>query len=488
MNKILKGEWKFDGLVMSDWGAVHNTMEAVLNGTDLEMGTDLSMLPHPDYHKFFMGDTVIALVKSGRIAESVVDEKVRRMLRVMFRTHMMDHQRPKGSYNTPEHQHTALKIAEEGIVLLKNEDHLLPLSQNSVKSIAVIGVNAARPQSKGGGSSQIKAFYEVTPLMGLRNIAGDRVRISYAQGYKIERGAEADPALIKEAADAAAAADVAIVVGGWTHGYNYSVWSDNAYDAEDIDKPDMHMPFGQDALIKAVLKANPRTVVVLTGGGPIDMQQWVDPAKSILQAWYPGMEGGNALAKIIFGEVNPSGKLPVTFPRKLEDCPAHKLGEYPGNGTTVNYKDDIYVGYRYYDTYGTAPLFAFGHGLSYTSFEYGNLKVSATGKTKATVSFTLKNTGKMAGAEVAQVYVKQEKSNLPRPEKELKAFRKVFLQPGEQTTITLVLDQSAFQYYNDQLNKWVVEPGVFDILLGGSSRGISQSGKLSLSGLPMADR
>ncbi len=285
INKILKGEWKFNGVVISDWGAVHNTLEALLNGTDLEMGTDLGMRQPRDYGKFFLGDTVIALVKSGQVPMNVVDEKVRRILRVMYRTHMMDHDRKKGEYNTPAHQQTALKIAEEGIVLLKNEDHILPLDRASVKSIAVIGVNAARAQSMGGGSSQIKAFYEITPLKGLQTLAGDAIRINYAQGYKIERGAQADEALIKEAAAAAAAADVAIVVGGWTHGYNYKVWNDNAYDAEGFDKPDMQMPFGQNELIKAVLKANPRTIVVLIGGGPIDMTQWVDQAPGILQAW-----------------------------------------------------------------------------------------------------------------------------------------------------------------------------------------------------------
>jgi beta-glucosidase len=478
INKILKGEWKFDGLVMSDWGAVHFTREALLNGTDLEMGTDLGMKEPRDYHKFIMGDTVISLVKSGQIPESVVDDKVRRILRVMYRTHMMDHSRKKGEYNTPAHQQTALKIAEEGIVLLKNDDHILPLDKSSIRSIAVIGVNAARPQAAGGGSSQIKAFYEITPLAGLKTLAGKDIRISYSPGYRIERGAQADEGLIKEAAAAAAAADVAIVVGGWTHGYNYKVWADNAYDAEGIDKPDMQMPFGQNELIQAVLKANPRTIVVLIGGGPIDMTRWVDQTKGILQAWYPGMEGGTALAKILFGRVDPSGKLPVTFPRKLEDCPAHKLGEFPGDGVSEKYNDDIYVGYRYYDTYHVQPLFAFGHGLSYTSFEYGNMKIVSDGG-KTTVSFTLKNTGKVSGAEVTQLYVKQEKSELPRPEKELKAFSKVLLLPGEEKKISLTLDGPAFQYYNDKLGKWVEEPGVFDILVGSSSRDIRLTGQVT---------
>ncbi len=424
INKILKGEWKFNGVVMSDWGAVHNTMEALQNGTDLEMGTDLSMRGKKDYSKFFMGDTVVALVKSGQVAESTIDDKVRRLLRVMYRTHVMDGQRKAGEYNTAEHQQTALHIAQEGIVLLKN-DHILPLQRGVVKSIAVIGYNAGRRQSMGGGSSQVKAFYEVMPVEGIAKAEGKGITLSYSKGYNIERGAVADPALIQEAATAAAKADVAIIVGGWTHGYNYSVWNDNAYDAEGTDKPDMNMPFGQNELISAVLKANPNTVVVLMGGGPVDVSPWIGQVKGLIQAWYPGMEGGTALAGILFGDINPSGKLPMSWPKKLEDCPAHKLGEYPGDGKTVHYKDDIYVGYRYYDTYKVEPRFPFGFGLSYTSFAYSGLKVQP-GQQSATVSFTLQNTGKQAGGETVQVYVKEKQPLLPRPDKELKAFQKLF--------------------------------------------------------------
>ncbi|MDB5110369.1 MAG: glycoside hydrolase family 3, partial [Mucilaginibacter sp.] len=478
ITQILKKEWGFKGAVISDWGAVHSTLQAIWNGTDLEMGSDIGMRPKVDYGKFFMGDTVVTLVKSGKVPEYLIDEKVRRILYVMFKTNMIGGKRKPGEYNTKAHQQTALKIAEEGIVLLKNEHKTLPLSSD-IKSIAVIGYNAERTQALGGGSSQIKALYEITPLEGLKNIAGKNIKITYAKGYNIERGAVSDPGLIKQAAEAAAKSDIAIVVGGWTHGYNYNQWSDNAYDAEDTDKPDMHMPFGQDELIKEVLKANPKTIVVLMGGGPIDMTQWIDHTPAILQAWYPGMEGGNGLAKIIFGQVNPSGKLPMSFPKKLEDEPAHKLGEYPGNGVTVNYTDDIYVGYRYYDTYKVNPQFAFGHGLSYTNFKYSNLHVNASGK-KATVTFIVKNTGAMAGAEVAQLYVKQEKLNLPRPEKELKGFEKVFLKAGEEKKITMNLNEDAFRYFNDAKRAWVMDPGVFDFIVGSSSRDIRLTGKGTL--------
>lgn len=479
MNQVLKKELGFKGLVMSDWGAVHHTQQALWYGTDLEMGTDLSMLPNPNYGKFFMGDTVIALVRGGKLPEALIDDKVRRILYVMHKTNMIGGTRKKGAYNTKEHQQTAAKVAEEGIVLLKNEGGLLPLDKTKIRTVAVIGYNAERTQSMGGGSSQVKAFYEVTPLQGIQKMVGLSADIIYAPGYSIARGAGADGLSISKAVEAASRADVAIIVGGWTHGYNYSVWSDNAYDAEDTDKPDMKMPFGQDQLIKAVLAANPRTVVVLMGGGPIDMQQWVGDAKAIVQAWYPGMEGGNALARILFGQVNPSGKLPMTFPKKLEDVGAHALGQYPGDTVNVYYYDDIYVGYRYFDTWKVEPQFAFGHGLSYTSFAYSNLKVTPMGK-KASVSFTLKNTGSREGAEVAQVYVRQERSALPRPDKELKAFRKVSLKPGEQRTITLTLDEEAFQYYSDVQNKWVLEPGNFEVLIGSSSRDVRVSGKVRM--------
>lgn len=480
IDTILKGEWGFKGIVISDWGAVHNTMEALENGTDIEMGTDLSMLPNPDYHKFFMGDTVLTLVKSGAIPEALVDDKVRRILRVMFKTHMMDHTRQKGAFDTKGHQEVARKVAEEGIVLLKNDTHILPLSRGTVHTIAVIGANADRPNGLGGGSSQVRSLYEITPLQGLKNLVGDNVQLTYAQGYTIARGAQADQALISQAAEAAAHADVAIVVGGWTHGYDYTVWKDNAFDAEDVDKPNMDMPFGQDELIRAVVKANPRTIVVLMGGGPIDMTRWEGDVPGIVQAWYPGLEGGTALAKILFGEVNPSGKLPMSFPRKLEDVPAQKLGEYPGDGTTVHYNEGIYVGYRYYDTYKVAPLFPFGHGLSYTTFGYDDLSVAPAGKDRVTVRFTVRNTGKRAGAEVAQVYVHQARSSVDRPDKELKSFEKVYLEPGASKVITLTLDRDAFQYYNEARRQWVLEPGRFDFLVGSSSRDIRLQGNIVL--------
>ncbi|GGF04130.1 glycoside hydrolase family 3 C-terminal domain-containing protein [Hymenobacter cavernae] len=508
MNTILKEEWGFKGLVMSDWGSVHNTQDALRNGTDLEMGTDLVLKSNnvdqsaatasasattarPDrtggytqtlYDRFFLAAPALEAVKKDPALVPMLDDKVRRILRVMYATNMMgDTKRKPGAFATKEHQATALKVAEEGIVLLKNEGNVLPLSK-SVKTVAVIGANATRENAMGGGSAQLRPKYEITPLQGLKNALGAQANITYAQGYKIARDQKADPQLIAEAVAAAKAADAVIYVGGSIHGYDYSKWSDNAYDAEGTDKPDMKMPFGQDELIQAVLKANPKTVVVLLGGGPIDVSPWVGQTKALVEAWYPGSEGGNALAHVLFGEVNPSGKLPFTFPAKLEDSPAHKLGEYPstpGNELKQTYKEDIFVGYRYFDTYKVTPQFAFGHGLSYTTFDYGKLAVKP-GAQSATVTLTVRNTGKVAGAEVVQLYVKDEQAAVKRPEKELKAFEKVFLKPGESKTVTLNLGADAFQYYDEGKKQWVLEPGKFQVLVGSSSRDIRQTGSLTL--------
>lgn len=466
---ILKGEFKFKGLLMSDWGAVHNTMEALWNGTDLEMGTDLMGKP---YDKFFLGDTVISLVKKGVIDEKLVDEKVRRILYAMHRIHKFGGRKP-GAFSTKEHFAIARKVAEEGIVLLKN-DNILPLKASGIKKIAVIGVNAARLQSEGGGSSQVRTRYEITLLEGLKNLVGNAVDISYSPGYAIVKKAGFDQRLIDSAVAAARHADVVIFAGGWTHGYNNYSWTDNAYDAEGTDKPDMTLPFGQDRLIDAIVNANPNTVVVLMGGGPVDMTAWIGGVPAVIQAWYAGSEGGNALAKILFGIVNPSGKLPMTFPKHLAESPAHALGQYPGDSINVHYADDIFVGYRYFDTWKVRPQFAFGHGLSYTTFSYADMQVTA-GNQSATVSITVSNTGKVPGAEIIQVYVRQEVSELQRPEKELKGFVKIFLQPGESKKLKIPLEKDAFQYYNDLKHKWVLEPGAFTILCGSASDDIRAS-------------
>ena len=479
VNMVLKDQLGFKRVLVSDWGAVHNTMEALLNGTDIEMGTDLSMLPNPDYNKFFMGDTVVTLVRNGQVPESVVDDKVRRILRVMFAIHKFGHHSP-GAINTADHQETALKIAEEGIVLLKNKDHLLPLDTTNVKTIAVIGANADIKFASGGGSSQVPAKFEITPLEGLRQLVGNKVSITYASGYKNVKDFDGDPQLIEQAVAVAKSADAVIYVGGWTHGYNPEDFHHTkAYDAESVDKPNLQLPFAQDTLIKSILHANPNTVMVLMGGGPVDMNQWIGQAKSIVQAWYPGMEGGTALAKIIFGQVNPSGKLPMTFPKKLTDTPAQTMGEYPGKNLKEHYNEGIFVGYRYYDAYDVTPQFCFGHGLSYTTFKYSDLKIMP-GDHMATVELTVTNTGRMAGKEVVQVYVHDESTPVRMPEKQLKAFKKISLQPGESKKVVLVLSQHAFEYYSGKDGKWEMPNASFDILVGSSSRDIRLKGPLQL--------
>ncbi|RKR81967.1 beta-glucosidase [Mucilaginibacter gracilis] len=485
IHDILKVEWGFKGLVMSDWGSVHHTLDALKNGTDIEMGSDLVWLsksvsqtgvvnrgeiPRSVYDHFFMADSALAMVKSGRVSETFIDDKVARILRVMFKTNMIGTKRKPGEYNTANHQQIALKVAEEGIVLLKNESGILPLKKEAIRSIAIIGENASRENAMGGGSSQIKARYEISPLQGIKNLVDSSVIINYAQGYKIARGQQANEELIKDAVNAVSKSDAAIVFCGWTHGYNYSKWEDNAFDAEGVDKKNLDMPFGQNELISAVLKANPNTIIVLMGAGSIDITQWVDKAKGIIEGWYPGMEGGNALAKVIFGVVNPSGKLPFTFPKKLADSPSEKLGEYPGKDGTEHYNEGIFVGYRYFDTYHVEPQFPFGFGLSYTSFTFKGLSTKFAGK-RITATLTVKNVGSRAGAEVVQLYTHKQNSAVSRAEKELKGFEKVFLKAGESKKVTIQIELDALKYYDEVKRNWVIEPGNYDLILGNSSRG-----------------
>ena len=476
LNDILKGELGFDGLVVSDWSAVKGT-DAVTAGIDIEMGTDLEQMARGqeiDYSKFYLADTVVALVKNGDVDEAIIDEKVRRILRVMFRIHKFD-ERPPGEYNTPEHQAVARRIAEEAIVLLKN-DNVLPLQKDNIKKLAVVGANASHKHAGAGGSSQVKAYYEITPLQGLKNGFLDRAEITYRPGYEIKKGGTSDQRLINEAVKAVVEADAAIYVGGWIHGFS-DEWNDNAYDAEALDKPSMQLPFGQDELIEALLAANPNTIIVLMGGGPIDMRRWKGQAKAIVQAWYPGMEGGNALTDILLGAINPSGKMPMTFPEKLEDSPAHSVAAYPDENLVIDHKDGIFVGYRYFDTYGVEPAFAFGHGLSYTTFNFADLTVNKAGEA-VTVNLKLTNSGEMAGSEVVQVYVKDIEASVERPDKELKAFQKVKLEPGASRNVTVQLDKNAFSFYDETKSEWVVEPGKFEILVGSSSRDIRLRGEL----------
>ena len=464
LNRLLKGEWGFRGLVVSDWAGVHDTAEAVLNGLDLEMGTD------KPYEDFFLAGPYLAGLRSGKYPMAGLDDKVRRNLRQIIATKMPGG-RPEGSLNSRAHQETARRVAEEAMVLLKNEDGFLPLDDRRLKNVAVIGENATRLQAAGGDSSRIKAFYEVTPLEGIVRRVGGRLNVIYSEGYR--QGG--DKGLAERAEAAARAADVVIYVGGLNH--------DRGGDTEGADRHDLKLPCGQAELLPRLLKANPRTVVVLAGGSPMEMEPWLAGARAVLLSWYSGMEGGNAIARTLFGDVNPSGKLPCTFPKKLVDSPAHALDAFPGRDGVVKYEEGLLVGYRWFDTRNIEPLFPFGFGLSYTSFEYTGLGLvpgDSSNGTLVTVEFDLANTGAREGAETAQLYVQDVASALPRPVKELKAFRKVPLKPGAKQKISIPLGRDAFAYYDPSRPGWVAEAGDFKILVGSSSRDIRLAGTFTL--------
>jgi len=464
VNQILKGEWRFPGLVMSDWSGTHSTREAALGGLDVEMGTLVGSEDKSAYTNFFLATPLLDAIRTNGIPASVLDDKARRSLRVMFVTHVFDPARLPGSLNTPEHRAIAQHIAEESMVLLKNNNHALPLDASKIKSVAVIGENAVRHNAAGFFGAGVKTMYEITPLDGIEDLVGDKVNITYSVGYS-KAGTASN--MVERAVAAARQADVAIVIAGLSH--------TRYQDDEGWDRNDLRLPYGQDELIEQIAQANRRTIVVLVSGPAIEMDPWLDRVPAVLQAHYSGMEGGHALARILFGEVNPSGKLTVTYPKELMDSPAHALGTYPGTNGTLFYKEGLLVGYRWFDTKNIEPEFPFGFGLSYTTFEYSNLKLvagDAADGAVVTARFDLANAGSRAGAEVAELYIHQDNPSLPRPLKELKGFTKVFLKPGEKQTVSLPLDQRAFAFYDPAKASWVSEAGNFEILVGASSRDI----------------
>ena len=456
LNHVLKGEWGFPGLVMSDWGGTHDTREAVLNGLDLEMG---SRKPH-------LAEAFRDGLQKGEYPMAVLDDKVRR---IMFATHAFE-VRPEGSINTSAHQQAARRVAEESVVLLKNASGALPLDPVKLTSIAVIGDDAVRLQAYGGDSARIKAFYEISPLEGILRRVGGNVNVTFSEGWRKDGDATA---LAARAVLAAKAADVTIVVAGLNR--------QRPFDCEGTDRKDLKLPYGQDALIQQVVQANPRTIVVLVSGGPVEMDAWLAQVPAVVQAWYGGMEAGTAIAGVLFGDVNPSGKLPCTFPKKLEDTPTFAGGAraYPGENGVEHYDEGLLVGYRWYDTKAVEPLFPFGFGLSYASFTYSDLKLiagSVPPGSVVTVEFAVTNTGGREGAEVAQVYVHQAKPGLPRPVRELKGFRKVLLRPGEKQTVSVPLGREAFAYYSPEMGGWLAEKDDFTISVGSSSRDLRLEG------------
>ena len=481
VRKILRNEWGFDGVYVTDWGAAHSTVPSMEAGLDLEMGTLIDK-----YEDWYYANPLIEAVKSGKVPMSLVDEKVGDVLRVMIKTNVLD---PKkrfgpGSMNTKEHQQATYDAAAEAIVLLKNQNNLLPLDFSSIKSLAVIGDNATRKHSNGGLSSEIKAVYEVTPLGALRAKWGDKVDIRFAQGYEklstfvegsnngqssgtFSSKTQESDALLKEAVEVARTSDVALLVCGLNHDY----------DTESFDRLNMDIPYGQVELIQEVVKANPRTIVVMIAGSPLNMAAVDICSPAIVWAWFNGMEGGNALVDVLSGKVNPSGKMPFTTPVSLDQSPAHALGNFPGRDLKVNYEEDILVGYRWFDTKGLPVVYPFGYGLSYTTFDYSNLNTDKETYDQADTiqaTFTLTNTGDREGAEVAQLYVSDPVCSVMRPVKELKGFKKVFLKPGESRRITLDIPVSSLAFYSEAQIQFVVEPGEFILQLGASASDIKQ--------------
>lgn len=464
LRDLLKRDWGFDGVVISDWGGTHDTREAALNGLDMEMGSwtnGLTLSWSNAYNEYFLADPFLELLRSKEIDEEIVNDKARRILRLMFRT-TMNPDRPYGSFATKEHALIGRKIAQEGIVLLKNQDNLLPLDPKQPRRILVVGENAKKMMTLGGGSSELKVKYEISPLQGIENYFSPASQVTYAEGYS-SVPTQNRHALLLEAVDAARKADVVIFVGGLNKNENQ--------DCEGADRRSLNLPYGQDELIGELARVNRNLVAVIISGNAVAMP-WVNEVPAIVEAWYGGTEAGNAIASVLAGEVNPSGKLPFTFPVRLEDNPAIALDAYPGDGKQVEYKEGIFVGYRWNDREQIKPLFCFGHGLSYTTFEYG--KVTAEGRQMGpdgtiTVSVPVKNTGSRAGAEIVQLYVSDLKSSLPRPVKELKGFRKITLQPGQEQMVSFTIDRKALSFYDDTKQDWVAEPGTFEVLVGASA-------------------
>ena len=482
LNKILKQDWGFDGVVLSDWGGCHNTEEAIMNGLDLEFGswTDGLMMGATNaYDNYYMALPYKRLIQEGKYSTKELDEKVRRVLRLFYRTTMNRH-RPFGFLCSESHYQAALKIAQEGIVLLKNDRELLPLK--NAKRILVVGENAIKMMTVGGGSSSLKVQKEILPLDGIKARFAD-AEVDFARGYVGDtvqsyngvtvgrslydlRSAEE---LTAEAVAKAKNADVVIFIGGLN--------KSNYQDCEGHDRQTYGLPYGQDQLVEALVKTNPNLVYVNISGNAVAMP-WAKKVPAIVQGWFIGSEAGEALASVLAGDVNPSGKLPFTWYARLEDCGAHATGSYPGTwreGHQIideTYKEDIFVGYRWTDKQKIKPLFPFGYGLSYTTFQVSNLradKKEMTADDQLTITADVKNIGSMAGAEVLQLYISDTKSSQPRPVKELKGFKKIYLEPGETQQVSFTIDCSALSFYDDKTGDWTAEPGEFVAMVNNSS-------------------
>lgn len=510
--EVLRKEWGFEGITVSDWGGVHDTKEALLNGLDMEMSVT------NDFENYYMANPLLQMIERGEVdkktALAKIDNKVRHILNVMNKLHMLDGERNAGGYNDYNDKTALRQAARESIVLLKNEKNILPLDKKKIKKLLVVGENANRQHAPGGGSAEIKALYEITPLMGIHMLLGGNTEIVYKPGYynedigniwantgdsengqadslnqdsvespapntltvseeKKQYQQEMNQKYMEEALEAAKDVDAVIFVGGLTHDF----------DTEGQDRVNMKLPYGQDRLISELLKIRPDTVVTLVAGSPVDMSVWLDNAPSLIYSWYAGMEGGIALAEVIFGDTNPSGHLPETFPMSEQDCPAVVLGEFPG-GDQVHYGEDIFVGYRYYDTYDVPVAFPFGYGLSYTDFVMTGIRAEVledTVESKAVkVSFDISNIGERAGAAVAQIYVADKYPKVKKAAKELKAFEKIYLEAGETREISLMLEREAFTYYDEASHSFRADAGSYMLLLAKNAEEIADVTEIEL--------
>ena len=476
LNDVLRDEWGFEGIVISDWAAVHTSVNSLNSGLDVEMGT-----PKP-FNEFFLADPLIDSVKAGKISESEIDIHIKRILQLMHTLKSMgDEKRQTGSINTEEHFKDAYDIASESVVLLKNDNNLLPINLSEIKSVAVIGNNATKKNALGGFGAGVKTKREVTPLEGLTNKLPKSVKVNYAEGYqeryapkkdaifgevtqeRVETIDEIDPKILEEAINAAKNSDLAIIFAG----------SNRDFETEASDRADLELPFGQEKLIEEVLKVNPNTIVVMIAGAPFDINSITEKSSALVWSWFNGSEGGNALADILLGNVNPSGKLPWTMPKSLNDSPAHATNSFPGD-KTVSYDEGLLVGYRWFDTKNVEPLYPFGYGLSYTNFDIKNAR---TDKNDAYlidesiyITVDVENTGNMDGKEVLQLYTSKKESKVKRAAQELKGFEKVLVNKGETTKVTFELPVNELAYYNVEKKQWIVESGSYSIKIGNSSR------------------
>ena len=484
-NKILKTDWGFDGVVISDWSSAHSTLEAALNGLDLEMGTGtdgLGTSTANHYDHYFLASPFLKKLKSGEIPKSIVDDKVRRILRLMYRTNLSAN-RPLGKANNVEHHEVARKVATEGIVLLKNKDNFFPIEDKKGLTIAVIGENATRSMAKGGGSSELKPKFEISPLQGIQ-ARFKNATILHAMGY--ETGPSIYDAVLPPTMDQdslkqaaikiAKKADIVLFVGGLNKSH--------LQDCEGDDRQQFGLPFGQEDLLNDIHNVNSNIGFILLTGNAVDMP-WLDKVNALVETWYLGSMAGHSIADVISGDTNPSGKLPFTFPAKLKDNAAHYYGDtsYPGVNLTQHYKEDILVGYRWHDTKKIKPLYAFGYGMSYTSFELSNIKADKkTYNQKETINIScmVKNTGAVEGSEVVQVYIGKPNSKIKRALKELKGFNKINLTKGEQKTVNISIDVNKLAFYDETISDWNLEKGYYNIYVGNASDNISKTLKIKI--------